>query len=519
MADGAEVRDGSLAKSGVAGLVLAGAVWLTLSARLQVFGADTLVPVFASLYRWTPFYWGQNRLGMVIPLLASPVTDPIANLQTQTAISYSLGLLLPFLLSRWLLGPRRWLVGGALGATVLVAALRPFWLHFFLVEQCYAAAAAVALAGVLLLASCRPVRQLAGWLLLAIAFWINPATILWLAPMALLRTLAPPGEDLAVGRPDRRLGLQLAGLGVLSLAVAWAGRLVPGVIDTPLGLAPVRDWPPTWGGLASGTLAHLPAIWPLGLAALPIGFAIADSQRWAPEATTRARRLLLLLGVGAVAQLLGMGVFAWVALVKTAPTGWRYAIPTVLLALLAPPLVLAAYLPRDGLAIARLGVFRLRLGWSLLALPIVGLALAIGPPSRTRTLEAMAVDSRSGQHLDPLARELIDRQATHLLAPYWLAYPMAFRANSLLFAAGERRTVWPLAYRAESARDIWEPADWATARIAVLRSIAAPKGKARPVDFDLETERRKMSLPELERVESGDLVDIYSGRRVALPPG
>ena len=519
VADGAGTREDRLAKLGVAAFVAAGAAWLTFSAKLQVFGADTLVPVFVSLYRWTPFYWGQNRLGMVIPLLASPIADPVANLQTQTAISFALGLLLPFLLSRWLLGPRRWLVGGALGATVLVAALRPFWLHFFLVAQCYAASATIALAGVLLVESRRKIRQAAGWFLLAIAFWLNPSTLLWLAPVSLLRAFAPPGEDLAVGRPDRRLALQLAGLGGLAVALTFAGRLVPGGSETPLGLAPVTEWPQIWGGLASGSLAHLPVVWTIGLALLPIALAIADALRWAPEATLRARRVLLLLGVGGVAQLLGVGVFAWVAQVRSAPAGWRYAIPTVLFALLAPALVLAAYWPRDGREIARLGALRLRFGWGLLALPVLGLALAIGAPSLVRTREAMEVDTRSGLHLEPFARELVAARATHLLAPYWIAYPIAFRANSALFAAGERRTLWPLAYRAEAARDLWEPADWATARIAVLRDQAATKGRSNPADFDVDAERRNLGLPELERVEAGDLFDIYSGRRASLPPG
>ena len=106
-----------------------------------------------------------------------------------------------------------------------------------------------------------------------------------------------------------------------------------------------------------------------------------------------------------------------------------------------------------------------------------------------------------------------------MLAPYWLAFPMAFRANFLLYDARESRTVWPLACRAEAAQSRWQPADWTTARIAVLRRIAGANARYFPSDWDLQLERRKFGLPELERVESGELVDVYRGRGAALPPG
>ena len=41
------------------------------------------MPVLVSLQRWTPFYWDQERYGMLIPALALPVRDPLLNLLLQ----------------------------------------------------------------------------------------------------------------------------------------------------------------------------------------------------------------------------------------------------------------------------------------------------------------------------------------------------------------------------------------------------------------------------------------------------
>jgi hypothetical protein len=49
--------------------------------------ADSLIPVFVSLVDWTPFYWGQDRFGMPLALIAMPVSDGLWNLIVQNAVS------------------------------------------------------------------------------------------------------------------------------------------------------------------------------------------------------------------------------------------------------------------------------------------------------------------------------------------------------------------------------------------------------------------------------------------------
>src|SRR6266513_155873 len=77
------------------------AAWMNFG-RLQYIGdADSVVSLLVSLQRWTPFYWGQDRFGMLIPLIARPFHHPLANMLVQGSLSTAAGLLVPFLLSRY----------------------------------------------------------------------------------------------------------------------------------------------------------------------------------------------------------------------------------------------------------------------------------------------------------------------------------------------------------------------------------------------------------------------------------
>ena len=76
------------------------AVWIDLGSLHRCQHADSLLPVPISLYRWTPFYWELDRIGMLVPLLALPFKNPLVNLLVQDAVNVFGGLAFLFLLAR-----------------------------------------------------------------------------------------------------------------------------------------------------------------------------------------------------------------------------------------------------------------------------------------------------------------------------------------------------------------------------------------------------------------------------------
>ena len=71
-------------------LVLVSAYVVAAGPGARLANADSLIPVFVSLESWTLFYWGQDRFGMLLPLLAMPVRDSFWNLMVQNILTVAL---------------------------------------------------------------------------------------------------------------------------------------------------------------------------------------------------------------------------------------------------------------------------------------------------------------------------------------------------------------------------------------------------------------------------------------------
>ena len=101
------------------------AAWIGLGTLHDFDHADSLLPVLVSTQRWTPFFWGQDRFGMLVPLLAMPIRHPLANLLVQGWMMTAAGLLAPFAAARFLTGrDDPWIAIGA-GANLLFLLLTP----------------------------------------------------------------------------------------------------------------------------------------------------------------------------------------------------------------------------------------------------------------------------------------------------------------------------------------------------------------------------------------------------------
>lgn len=445
------------------------AVWADLSPLHRFHNSDSLVPILVSLDRWTPFYWEQNRFGMLVPLLALPVRDPFANLLVQVGLRL-LALFLSFFLLARTVVPRPW--WPAVGALTLGLFLvgKDLAQQNFQQMQPYFQAMALALGGVGLMertsrtartsrtsrTSVSPgffvlavlavpaVLDVLASSLIALAFWISPATLFWLVPLLVLRRVLG-----LVGRI--LLPLVIAGASFVAVLLAARWSVYQG---TDLGFAPIADWPRGWLALARNAGAWLGLDVLLALAILLLAALLIFRLSRGMGGRPALAFALCLLGTAAV-ELLILGTTGWVHL-----NGFRFRfLSTVLLALATTGPALYLGLLLEGRP-ARWGRVA-----NVLALGLL-LPLALwryGLPSSAAARASLDAGQEAAA-----AREIADAGCTHVLGDYWRVWPAVFQSRVLLRERDEERKVWGITYRSTPTRDLWWPRDWTAARIAVL---------------------------------------------------
>ncbi len=462
--------------------------------------SDSLLPVFASLYHWTPYYWDQNRYGMLIPLLCLPIDDPALNLAVQTALRNLSLLAAPFLIAL-LVCPSRHaaLIAGTAGIALLVACSRHLALSF-IAYQPYGQSLSLGCAGLWLSRQSRAAWRCAGACGLATTLWVDLSAVTWLVPLAVATRLAA-GRT----RPGSALRSSVGDVGLIvvaALALAWLARRIPVTHTVPLDPTPHDRLFPTWWSLLQG--------WLLGGPWFPVvagGAAIVAS--WWFVRSRRARvdedwsllisawTPLLVAGV----QLVAAGCIGWVATNQVGTRGWRYAAPSLVFLLMAPACVIGSL------------SIRLRLGRSMLGHVLAWLCVGAilfdvyGVPRYRRAIHSLRFNKQR-LALDPIALAALRLGATHVLGNYWHAIPIAFRANTLAHHLGRRQVVWPVTARLETARSVWQPADWRTARILTLRD-----------DPWVDSVRLDHCVPELEVLFEDQGIRIARGKEAVGPGG
>jgi hypothetical protein len=444
-----------------AGAALALAIWMDLSPLHGFHRADSFIPVFSGLYHWTPFFWEQNRFGQLIPLLSLPIDSPFANLLFQVGLRLFAVMASFFLLARAVVPRPYWPAVGALTLALWIGC-QEIEAHAFMQMQPYGQAAALGLAGLLLLESRWRLPEITGLGLLLLAFWISLTTLFWLLPLAVARRARP---------------LTLSAV-VLSFGVSLLfSRLSIYRRTTSFSAADPADWPLAWRTLAERSVDYLSL--PLVLAALGLLIAALLLRRRLAISTGLA---LLAAGLG---ELIVMGTTYWAK-----HNGWsiRYVSTELLvLGMLAPALALILLLEnrpeRWHRAANALG----------LAVLLLAMALRYGAPSPAR---ARAAIDRFGKATD----EILASGSTHLLGDYFRTWPAAFHANVVRWERGERTPVWVISLRSGPTEPLWRPACGA-GRIAVLRGD------------EPEEMRRRYRLPELVLLEDLGEVRVYKGRQ------
>jgi hypothetical protein len=510
------------------------AIWMDLSPIHRFHDSDSLVPVLMSLQRWTPFYWEQNRFGMLVPLLALAVRGPYHNLLAQVALRLFAVVLSFFLVARAAVPRPYWPAVGAATLFLFIAG-KGLFAHCFLQMQPYPQALALALGGLALLdsplAGRRGAVRIAGAaVLVGLAFWVSPSPIFWLLSLLVLRwalglepgkcphppgpplppPLAPPPGEGGIPR-GRGEGLLLRLLPFVLVGAGFgASLLVTHYADwasTDLGAAKAATWPHAWASLAAGSAKFLGR--PLWIAAAVLAgtalFAVfvrrSRRSRRSPRARLAAAAGICLLGSAAV-ELLALGTSSWVHLNDLTI---RFLCCGLLAAATALPAMLAILLleGRERWHNAANAV-------ALLAL-LPAVFLRFGPPSPAAARAAFE------RHVGRAAPAIVAAGCTHVIGSYWRVWPAVLRANEILWQRGGRRQIWGITARSRPTRDLWWPRSWATARVAVIRG-----------DSMAAIARNFYEVPPLFPVEApvaaASGVRVYSGappsgaRVVSFPP-
>jgi hypothetical protein len=383
---------------------------------------------------------------MLVPLLAVPVRDPLWNLLLQHLLTTAAGLGAVVLLARHVLAGRDWPLAGALAVAGLLAAAPPAWLFEFLFDQPYGVSLALAAAGLAVADAGAAERR--GWpplvcgaVLVVLAHWVNAATGVFLAALAVARAVADGMEGeappLIRGRLVRDLGLLLAGLVAgqvfLRLAPVAAGPFR--LSASPLPLAAL---PGAWASLFANAWRDAGA-WPAALAAIAAAglalLTLPPARGFLPGAMVRAGALL----GAALAYALFAGSLRWVA---DNSFHWRYLAPSAVLVQLAAASLLAEPLARLRRTARPAGLA------ALLLVPAAALA-ASGPPS----LAGVRADlDRAAGRLTP---DLLAARCDVVAGSYWTVWPAAWHAALALRERGEARQVYGLSHRATPTMGAW----------------------------------------------------------------
>jgi hypothetical protein len=431
--------------------VAAIAAWLDFSRLQEGHHGDSLVPVLTGLTKWTPFFWGQDRFGMLIPLLALPVRDPQAHLLLQGFLVIGLSVWGLALLVRALVPPGfPWVPPAAL-LLVLLLLLAPAEQRFnILWVQPYTLSFGLGLSAIELLRRNGVARVAAAAVLFFAAAWVNIGVSAVVGPLVIWRVCFIDVGRLGLAR--WRLFLVAGALMTLGTFLsARLSRAMP-VPHTIFEALPASAWHHAATELfrSAWTNAAIQGWVSVAIALAAFGLCFLSL----PPVRARARP--------AVLAATGLTLTATVPFAAVATSKW-VAANGYSLRYLAPPLLLieAACCLLATLPLLALAPDRQRAVWWASAAG-VGLAIlvAVGPPSHEAVVRAF--ESRWGAE----ARDVIAAQATHVTGDYWKVWPTVFYTTWLL--GGARRQDWPYGITDRSIATLKESRAVPHPRVAAL---------------------------------------------------
>jgi hypothetical protein len=426
------------------------ALWIDFGAFHRLHDADSIVPVLVSLYRWTPFYWEQDRLGMLVPLLAIPFRNPVANLLAQSAFNVFCGLAVFFLCARYV-ARRAWLFTGALSASLFLLFNSRQTRFDYLGVHPYGVGMFLGLAGLLLLENSkfpRLPRIILSLICLLAASWVNTALIFVLLPLIVFRWFFDRRKfqgGIALALMIFSFLANYAYCGIVSYSAAYGDWPYP----------PVRPWrlPAVWFQFGKIVLSEY-LIGPWGIAVASLLVLGIFFRLLSPGSARAANAPALNLIASSLVSFLLMGGLAHT---ENSSFDARFSLQSMVLLQLGA--VIWAVLP----VYARFG----RGGRRILTATGISLFLSApaclyGRPSLVRV--RADIDKTTGKYTS----EILQSGATHIVGDYWKVWPATFHANLALYESGSSRRVWGVTIRSTPTEKFWSQIPQKEMRLAAV---------------------------------------------------
>jgi hypothetical protein len=403
------------------GSVAGAATWIDCGRLQRLQTADSILPALVSIQHWTPFFWGEDRFGMLVPLLAMPIRNPFYNLLAQGWITIASALLAPFLAARYIGAGRYWIAAGALANACLLWIASPQLQFDWLVTQPYAVSLTLAFASLLLVdrVDARRAIAIAAAALMILSHWVNLTVCIVLVPLILARGGA---------RTLRQLSFTAVGVAGGALL-----KLLSASPRTNTDIVPVTGWPTAWLELLRTTAAGM--VHPAGLLVVALLALVAVVTLWRDAPASESVGAAIASVVAACVYWVVVGTFEHVQLNEYYA---RYIYPSVLLAAVAATLLIAAASrrPRAAAAIA-------------CAAFVAGALFVYGVPSIRRVRKDM------DRTIGVLTPAIDDAGATVVMGDYWTVWPAVFHANIARYERTGRVGVFGLAFRSEETDRQW----------------------------------------------------------------
>jgi hypothetical protein len=284
-------------------------VLVTIAVRryVSMANADALLPALMSTQQWTLFYWGQDRLANLVPLLTMPIRDPLWNFQIQTlliaAAFFAVGA--SFVSYHFWARDHRPRPIEHAAASLLTGLLVMVPLHTvagyrFIVEQLYFVSVLLFIAAIHLW-SRRRKYALAG-AVLQVAMLVNPSLLL-ATPFVWLLDHEP--RD----RIRRSLGFAAATLGAFALSSVAARYLATGErVDRPydqFSIGKLREGVELVAGNVAGSVSD-------GLATFLVLASVAVVAAGSRRLVSRARVVYVAVPVFSALWFLAFSTNGWV---------------------------------------------------------------------------------------------------------------------------------------------------------------------------------------------------------------